>query len=115
MATATPAPELRRIARTPRCQRRGHHDHATCHWPSSRGSVCRDRCRPGRLGIINHDLFPSNAEVQRVIRRSIDGTSACALERLKRDEIRMNRHRALGYCLSMIFSENRLTLFRIML
>jgi len=34
---------------------------------------------------------------------------------LKRDEIKMNRHRALGYCLSMIFSENRYTLFRIML
>ncbi|MEH2513436.1 hypothetical protein V1291_004790 [Nitrobacteraceae bacterium AZCC 1564] len=27
----------------------------------------------------------------------------------------MNHHRALGYCLSMIFSENRCTLFRIML
>ncbi|MVT74741.1 hypothetical protein GPL20_17145 [Bradyrhizobium cajani] len=34
---------------------------------------------------------------------------------LKRDEIRMNRHRALGCCLSMIFSENRCALFRIML
>jgi hypothetical protein len=34
---------------------------------------------------------------------------------LERDEIGMNRHRALGYCLSMIFSENRGTLFRIML
>jgi acyl dehydratase len=34
---------------------------------------------------------------------------------LKRDEIGMNRHRALGYCLSMIFSENRFALFRIML
>ena len=34
---------------------------------------------------------------------------------LKRDEIRMNRHRALAFCLSMIFSENRCTLFRIML
>jgi hypothetical protein len=34
---------------------------------------------------------------------------------LKRDEIRMNRHRALGSCLSMIFSENRVALFRIML
>ena len=30
---------------------------------------------------------------------------------LKRDEIGMNRHRALGYCLSMIFSENRFALF----
>jgi len=36
-------------------------------------------------------------------------------EALKRDEIRMNRHRALGCCLSMIFSENRFALFRIML
>jgi hypothetical protein len=34
---------------------------------------------------------------------------------LKRDEIGMNRHRALGCCLSMIFSESRFTLFRIML
>jgi hypothetical protein len=34
---------------------------------------------------------------------------------LKRDEIWMNRHRASGLCLSTIFSENRFTLFRIML
>jgi hypothetical protein len=34
---------------------------------------------------------------------------------LKRDEIRLNRYRALALCLSMIFSENRYTLFRIML
>jgi len=34
---------------------------------------------------------------------------------LERDEFRMNRHRALAYCLSMIFSENRYPLFRIML
>jgi len=27
----------------------------------------------------------------------------------------LNRHRALALCLSMIFSENRFTLFRIML
>jgi hypothetical protein len=27
-------------------------------------------------GIINHDLFLSNADVQRLIRRSIDGTTA---------------------------------------
>jgi hypothetical protein len=36
-------------------------------------------------------------------------------ESLKRDEIGLNRHRALALCLSMIFSENRSTLFRIML
>jgi hypothetical protein len=35
--------------------------------------------------------------------------------RLKRDKIAMNRHRALGCCLRMIFSENRFALFRIML
>jgi hypothetical protein len=35
--------------------------------------------------------------------------------RLKRDEIWMNHHRALGCCLCMIFSENRCALFRIML
>jgi hypothetical protein len=34
--------------------------------------------------------------------------------RLKRDDLRMNRHRALAYCSRMIFSENRCTLFRIM-
>jgi hypothetical protein len=33
----------------------------------------------------------------------------------ERDGVRLNRHRALGFCLSMIFSENRHTLFRIML
>jgi len=33
---------------------------------------------------------------------------------LKRDGFRSNRHRALVYCLRMIFSENRYTLFRIM-
>jgi hypothetical protein len=31
---------------------------------------------------------------------------------LKRDGIRLNHHRALALCLSMIFSENRYTLFR---
>src|SRR5437762_6023077 len=34
---------------------------------------------------------------------------------LERDEISSNRHPALAFCLSMIFSENRLPLFGIML
>jgi hypothetical protein len=34
---------------------------------------------------------------------------------LERDDFRMVRHRALAFCLSMIFSENRRPLFRIML
>ncbi|TCU62814.1 hypothetical protein EDE08_12244 [Bradyrhizobium sp. R2.2-H] len=46
---------------------------------------------------------------------SADELPSCRAACLKRDAIRMNRHRALGYCLSMIFSENRCTLFRIML
>jgi len=34
---------------------------------------------------------------------------------LKRDEMRMNHHRALGCRLSIIFSESRFAFFRIML
>ncbi|MGY4571464.1 hypothetical protein ACVWY5_004534 [Bradyrhizobium sp. USDA 3256] len=34
---------------------------------------------------------------------------------LERDEIGLKHHRAPAPCLSMIFSENRFTLFRIML
>jgi hypothetical protein len=34
---------------------------------------------------------------------------------LERDEIWLDRHPALAFCLSMIFSENRIPLFRIML
>jgi len=37
------------------------------------------------------------------------------LSSLKRDDFSSNRHPALSLCLSMIFSENRYTLFRIML
>ena len=35
--------------------------------------------------------------------------------RLKRDDFSSNRHPALGYWWSMVFSENRFTLFGIML
>jgi hypothetical protein len=34
---------------------------------------------------------------------------------LERDEIWFDQHPALAYCLRMIFSENRIPLFRIML
>jgi hypothetical protein len=34
---------------------------------------------------------------------------------LERDDFSLNRHPALAFCLSMIFSENRCTLFGIML
>jgi hypothetical protein len=36
-------------------------------------------------------------------------------DRLERDDFSSNRHPALFFCLSMIFSENRHPLFRIML
>src|SRR5437773_10695223 len=38
-----------------------------------------------------------------------------AISALERDDFSSNRHLALTFCLSMIFSENRYTLFRIML
>jgi hypothetical protein len=34
---------------------------------------------------------------------------------LERDELWLDRHPALAFCLSMIFSKNRFPLFRIML
>jgi hypothetical protein len=34
---------------------------------------------------------------------------------IERDDFSSNRHPALSFCLSMIFSENRFPLFRIML
>jgi hypothetical protein len=37
------------------------------------------------------------------------------MRRLERDELWLDRHPALAFCLSMIFSENRIPLFRIML
>jgi hypothetical protein len=42
-------------------------------------------------------------------------TSASLGLHLQRDEIWMNRHRALDCCLRMIFPENRFALFRLML
>jgi hypothetical protein len=41
--------------------------------------------------------------------------SRTLLRAVERDEFRINRRRALGFCLSVILSENRYTLFRIML
>jgi hypothetical protein len=41
--------------------------------------------------------------------------TTAVVERLKRDDSSSNRHHALAYCLSMIFSENRYPLFGIML
>ena len=40
---------------------------------------------------------------------------AMTMQALERDDFPSNRHPALGYCWSMIFSENRHPLFGIML
>jgi len=55
--------------------------------------------------------FPDNS-AENVERRQRRRLSTFAL---KRDEIKLNRHRALALSWSMIFSENRYTLFQIML
>jgi hypothetical protein len=42
-------------------------------------------------------------------------TRSATIPAPERDEIELNRHPALTFCLSMIFSENRFSLFGIML
>jgi hypothetical protein len=73
---------------------------------------------------IHRRLAQAHADLDHVGSRGIAATRNFlrAFERLskspdvlKRDEIGLNRHRALALCSSMIFSENRFTLFRIML
>jgi hypothetical protein len=54
-------------------------------------------------------------ELESEIARSGNPDSSQKHHALKRDAIGMNRHRASGCCLSMIFSENRCALFRVML
>jgi len=61
----------------------------------------------------------ANAKNSRTARSgSFAVESSRALDRqssqLERDNFSSNRHPALSYCLSMIFSENRYPLFRIM-
>jgi hypothetical protein len=53
---------------------------------------------------------PTNSQPRAGSARQLDARDAS----LERDGIRLNHHRALASCLSMIFSENRYTLFRIM-
>ncbi|MFW1442942.1 hypothetical protein ACEV7Z_23410, partial [Vibrio parahaemolyticus] len=60
-------------------------------------------------------LDNSNLDIEAGVRAAIAIVEAARAKRLKRDDIGLNRHRALDSCLSMIFSENRYALFRIML
>ncbi len=80
--------------------------------------------RVRRYRFSRHSLFPSGSE--NMTRKSPPRTwiagwiaafrkRSCSNNRLERDEFRKNCHRALTYYLSMIFSENRYPLFRVML
>jgi hypothetical protein len=67
-------------------------------------------------------VFSSEAGYRFAGRKRIKGKSwgLCfdsikAGKALKQDEFSLNRHPALAFCLSMIFSENRFALFGIML
>ena len=61
------------------------------------------------LGGTKNKLPPQVASHAKRCHRSV------ALILLERDDCKTNRHRAQGCCLTMIFSENRYTLFRIIL
>ncbi len=79
-----------------------------------------------RAGLVEHGhgrsmlegelkIKPCPADPSRRTTRISTGRRTSRRTDLKRDEIRTDRHRALAYGLGMIFSENRCTLFRIML
>ncbi|WP_271605770.1 hypothetical protein, partial [Bradyrhizobium sp. CCBAU 11434] len=64
-----------------------------------------ETCRQGlTMSVVGGGPEPSHREFAKI-----------QPKQLKRDEIGMNRHRALGCFFNMIFSENLCTLFRIML
>ncbi len=78
----------------------------------------RDQCLPVPLAL-SPDSSSGGILERRAQGRAGEGFACkdvAAIEgnELKRDEIRLKRHRASGLCSSMIFSENRYTLFRIM-
>jgi hypothetical protein len=56
----------------------------------------------------------STEMLERFVGRS-EGERYASPDPLERDDLSSNRHPALSFCLSMIFSESRYTLFRIML
>src|ERR1700674_3501940 len=62
------------------------------------------------LGVRQHESFHPKLESQPSQSGNPDSQQA-----LERDDFSSNRHPALSFCLSMIFSENRYPLFRIML
>ncbi len=75
-----------------------------------------DRVKVGTLVVVlepKHGDSPYNSRLRSATARrsATDRRLIC----LKRDEIWMNRHRALGCHLRMIFPENRCALFRIMI
>jgi len=65
--------------------------------------------RPARLP---RQLFPLTRKITGKVKLS---PSSAMVRDQERDDLSSNRHRALSFCLSMIFPENRFPLFRIML
>jgi hypothetical protein len=78
--------------------------------PADTGELCRYHARRDRT---NASIAPKQMSPRSPARGVTMVNDAVGF--LKRDEIGLNRHRASGLCLSMIYSENRYTLFRIML
>src|SRR6185312_9039798 len=80
----------------------------------------KDAWKVGRLSKIARTSAPARAKSPaRENRMKIIGFTPVRLGRgaglLDRDELWLDRNPALAFCLSMIFSENRFPLFRIML
>jgi hypothetical protein len=60
-----------------------------------------------------HDLLSRKKDVD--ARHKAEHDQYLNARRLEQDDLSSNRHPALAFCFSMIFSESRFTLFRIML
>jgi hypothetical protein len=84
-------------------------------WPPLRAAFIKEVDQHGRSAADPRDLGPATLSdaPAGVCARSAAGIAQ--MRRLERDELWLDRHPALAFCLSMIFSENRIPLFRIML
>jgi len=75
--------------------------------------ACRPYATPSSISFFDHYLSNAHTAEDEAVKNSGVGKSAKVV--LERDDFSSNRHPALFFCLSMIFSENRFPLFRIML
>src|SRR6202051_2352412 len=75
--------------------------------------ACRPYATPSSISFFDHYLSNAHTAEDEAVKNS--GVVKSAKVVLERDDFSSNRHPALFFCLSMIFSENRFPLFRIML